>query len=215
MIFKYAALPLALLPTFVTAMEENIEQESRYYLGAFASRSSFNVANHQFFNNGNEHIEDQDKAFKVVGGYKLSEHFFVELGYVDFGKYGLKKYDFYRSYEGELKNKVVLDILGKLKGLTLSLASNVAITDGISLYGKTGVLNWTAEFNASMPFYNDDIMLELKPVKESGYDIFAGLGVAYQYEKISFHCEYEYYTFELYSSDDNVSLLSAGLSYHF
>lgn len=80
-------------------------------------------------------LDASDTSFKVFGGYQVTEHFAVELSYIDGG-----------TAEDTIQG---VDIEISSDGVQGSLLGIVPIGDRFALYGRAGILSWEAELYAS------------------------------------------------------------------
>lgn len=96
--------------------------------------------------------------------------------------------------------------LYSLRGVTLSGMGTLPINQGLSLFGKIGVLNWNEG-----PRAMDGSML-YSANNGHGLDVTYGAGGQYMFSPgLSLHAEWDRYTI----NQNDVDLFSAGLRYHF
>jgi len=76
---------------------------------------------------GTSNCEDSDSAWKLFGGYRLSERLSIEGAYVSLG-------DFYKKGENS-----------DISALTANAVGTIPVTEKFDIFGKLGVMRWSSD----------------------------------------------------------------------
>ncbi len=161
------------------------------YLGAALSRSTIDTDS-DFFG---FRYQDDDTAYKFIGGIRPFDSLAIEVNYVDFGNiiFDDRAIDGFRS---EFETKAID-------------ASAVVFVGGpvVELFGKIGAVYWDADSVLQGGIGGLDLRNS-----DSGADITWGAGVQAQLASIALRLEYENFNI---SDTDKVELWSLGFTYTF
>lgn len=157
-------------------------QDSRIYIGASAGQSSVDEGV----------VDDDDTSYKVFGGLGFSEHFAVELGYVDFGSFEARPIT---APPGLVFDFDVSGVYGNVVGL-------LPFTRNFYGFAKLGLSRW----EAGTP------IADLTGADDSGFDIMGGVGVQYLLNN-QFALRGEFERFEVDEAD--MDLWSFGVLFKF
>jgi len=125
---------------------------------------------------GSSTLDDSDTSFSLFGGYRVSEYFAVEAGYVDFGT---MKY----------RSTGVVDPMGlppasaafsadvEAAGFTVAAIGSIPIGNSFDVHGRAGVLFADTEFTVSAAMLDASAS---DSVSENSQDFFYGIGVGLQ-----------------------------------
>jgi len=107
--------------------------------------------------------EDKDTAWKIFGGYKITERLSAEAAYVNLG-------DIHKTTGGGVQNSDV-------SAITASGVAAMPITDQIDIFGKLGLMRWSSDNTAG---------------SESGFGMTYGVGAKMNIsEKTKLRAEWE------------------------
>ena len=107
--------------------------------------------------------EDKDTAWKVFGGYKMTERLSAEAAYVNLG-------DIHKTTGGTVQNSDV-------SALTAAAVAAMPINDQFDIFGKVGVMRWSSDNTAG---------------DESGFGMTYGVGAKMNIsEKTKLRAEWE------------------------
>ena len=107
--------------------------------------------------------EDKDTAWKVFGGYKMTERLSAEAAYVNLG-------DIHKTSGGTVQNSDV-------SALTAAAVAAMPISDQFDIFGKVGVMRWSSDNTAG---------------DESGFGMTYGVGAKMNIsEKTKLRAEWE------------------------
>ncbi len=149
--------------------------------------------------------DDQDRGYKLFGGYRYNQYLSVEAGYFDLGRFG---YTTTTTPVGTLSGNI------RLKGLNLDGVGTLPITDKFSVFGRVGV----AYTQANESFTGTGAVSGLNPSPTSREaNLKVGLGVQYALtDTLSLRAEIERYRIDnAVSNKGDVDLASIGLVYRF
>ena len=77
-------------------------------------------------------VDDDSTAFRIVGGWRVNQHFALEIGYHDFG-------DFEQNIDSAgATGKVNLSA----DGFTFGVTGSIPVSERFSLFGRAGVFFW-------------------------------------------------------------------------
>jgi opacity protein-like surface antigen len=148
-------------------------------------------------------LDEDDRGWKIFGGYRYHENFAVEVFYADFGKTELD------LAAGDTIEGITM--LGgasaedEAKSYGVSAVLLLPVSDRFDLYGKLGLHRWNTEESGTVmgvPYDGD----------ESGTDAFFGIGAGFSpTENVTVRLEYERYRFD----NDDVSATTLGVALHF
>ncbi len=129
--------------------------------------------------------EDKDTAWKIFGGYKITERLSAEAAYVNLG-------DIHKTTGGVVQNSDV-------SAMTASGVAAMPINDQIDIFGKLGVMRWSSDNTAG---------------DESGFGMTYGVGAKMNIsEKTKLRAEWEKFPGVETSpgSKSDVNMLSVGV----
>ncbi len=153
------------------------QAEGNWYVGVGAGKADIDERG----------LDDDDTAFKANGGYRFSDYFGVELGYVDLGD----------LEDGRSRNALEVD------GVSIGAVGTLPINDNFSLHGKVGTYFWDLDATGAVAAQFSD---------DSDNDIYFGGGVRYEFDNnVSLVGEWERYEID----DLDVDLFSVGVAYSF
>lgn len=165
--------------------------DNGFYLGGALSRSTIDTDD-EFF--GFEY-EDEDTAYKLIGGFRPLDAFAIEANYVDFGEivFDDTAADGFRGeYESRALDAFAVGFLG---------------VPFVEAFGKVGLVYWDADAVLQGGIGGIDLS-----DSESGADLAYGAGVQANFGSLSARLEYE--RFEI-SDVDSTELWSLGLTWTF
>lgn len=129
------ALLAGFLPLAAAATHEGRHAQPGFHLGAGGGSNSVNGSD--YTGDGN-HVDDTQRAYKALAGYRFSEMVSLEAQYIDFGT----------ARDGG--NSV------KAHGVTVGGVLEAPITRYVHPYAKAGVLFWDADGSFNGVNRNDD-----------------------------------------------------------
>lgn len=150
---------------------------------------------------------DQDKGYKILGGYQFNRNFAVEAGFFDLGSFG---YTAHTTPTGSLTGDV------RIKGVNLDLVGIFPLTEKWSLLGRVGATSarTNGSFSATgagrVPYANAN-------PRERAVNPKVGVGVMYDFnESWALRGEAERYRInDAVGNKGDVDMLSIGLIYRF
>lgn len=166
-----------------------------FYIGGSVGRSAADDGNAvpDLITSGS--VDGTDTGFKIFGGYQFNPYFGLELAWVDLGT---------AKYSGSFAGFPVTGGSVKTDGFNFSAVGTYPFGSGFAVFGKVGAFAWESRQNdvtAGTPFSN----------KESGGDVFFGVGVSYDFTRnIGVRAEWE-----RFKAVGDIDLLSVGLAYKF
>lgn len=166
-----------------------------FYLGGSVGKSDFDDDNAipDLITSGS--VDGSDTGFKIFGGYQFSQHFGVELAWVDLGKAG---------YSGTFFGTPVTGGSVETSGLNISAVGTLPLGSGFALFGKAGFFAWESkakDVTGGAPFSG----------KEDGTDLSLGIGASYDLTK-NFGIRAEW---ERFKAVGDIDLWSVGIAYKF
>lgn len=142
--------------------------------------------------------DDQDTAFKILGGYRVNPNFAVEVGYTNLGEVSA-------SFTG------LGTISIESSGFEVLAVGIAPVAPNWSLFGKLGFFIWDVDAKDGTGLVGD--------MSESGSDLTYGFGVSYDFSKSNaLRLEYQVYTDigdANTTGQDDVSVLGASLIFKF
>lgn len=182
-------LPAAFLAISAPAAAQ--QSDMGFYIGGAYGMSSFDIDTAGITNPS---VDDSDSGFKIFGGYQFSRNWGVEVGYVDFGKAGIRGSILGTPFNGDLG----------VTALTVAGTGTMPMNESFSLLGKVGIWNWDAKASVAA-------LGTVGTASDSGTDLFFGVGLRYNLSKnLGLQLEVEQY-----SGDDSITYTSLGLRYKF
>jgi OOP family OmpA-OmpF porin len=137
-------------------------------------------------------VDGDDSGFKIYGGFQFTKHWGAEVGYVDFGKAGIRGSVIGIPFTGDLG----------ITAFTLAGTGTLPLGTNFALLGKVGLAQWEADASVS----------GAGSASDSGSDMFYGIGARYSFNKnLSVQAEYEVLDMDV----DSVTMMSIGLRYKF
>jgi len=170
-----------------------LAQDTGFYLGGSIGQSQFDVDTGQLSALGATGIstDDSDSGWKIFGGYQFNKTWGLEVGYVDFGKVGIK---------GTAGGPFTVNL--DLTAFTVAGTGTVPLANAFSAFGKAGLYIWDSKASSSGT---------IVATGNDGTDLMLGAGVLYNLSKnVAIQGEIEYF-----AGDDTVTLFSIGLRFKF
>ena len=134
--------------------------------------------------------DETDTAYKIFGGYQFNKHFAVEGFYTDLGEFS--------------ESDAGIDIVAEADTFGVAFVGILPLSEQFDLFAKVGVHRWDIEVvgkGGSTVVTGDD----------SGTDVMYGVGASYSLtDSVAIRAEWENY-----SGDDDLTALSAGVTYSF
>jgi len=200
--------------------------EGFYVVGAIGqSRVHDDISRSDFPGADSFSHDTQDTAYKFQVGYQLSENFALEGGYVDLGKSSVKASTYLPD------PRVTNELTGnwQASGLTFAGVLTLPINEGLSIFGKLGVINAKVESKISVATYGGIFPLvmpnppnpRVQTISESSTNIKPSFGIGARYDfgnGVGIRGEIE--RFNNLGDDDktgeaDVDLYSIGVTYNF
>lgn len=142
--------------------------------------------------------DDQDTAFKILGGYQVNPNFAVEVGYTNLGEASA-------SFAG------LGTVSVESSGFEVLAVGIAPVAPNWSLFGKLGFFIWDVDAKDGTGLVGN--------MSESGSDLTYGFGVSYDFSKSNaLRLEYQVYTDigdANTTGQDDVSVLGASLIFKF
>jgi OOP family OmpA-OmpF porin len=150
---------------------------------------------------------DEDRGYKVFGGYQFNRNLAVEAGFFDLGSFG---YTATTTPIGSLGGDI------RIKGINLDLVGMFPITDKLSVLGRVGVTSartrgsFGATGAASLPYASAN-------PSERATNVKFGAGLNYDFtESLAMRLEAERYRVnDAVGNKGHVDMVSVGLVYRF
>jgi OOP family OmpA-OmpF porin len=150
---------------------------------------------------------DQDRGYKIFGGYQLNRNFAVEAGFFDLGNFG---YTARTAPAGSLTGDI------RIRGLNLDLVGILPLTDRFSAFGRVGVTSartegqFSATGAARVPYANANPSQRATNAK-------FGAGLMYDFtESLGMRVEAERYRIsDAVGNRGHADMVSVGLVYRF
>lgn len=156
-------------------------------------------------------VDNSDSAWKVFGGYEISRHLAIEVGYSDLHNDADMRTTFSGVSNGtgsrfvSLPGGAVSVDIDDIRGYFLAATGSLPLTDRFDLRAKLGAISWDAR--------QTTIDVNQRTQSLNGTDALIGLGMGYRFEGgIEIRGEVERY-FDVGAADQQVTALS--FSYHF
>jgi OmpA-OmpF porin, OOP family len=154
---------------------------------------------------------DSDNAFKVFGGYRLSDYIALEAGYFDLGEFSYKAFT-NRVTPPNAAGVFTADT--KLRGLNIDLVGFLPLNERLSAFGRIGATRY--ENKDSFRGFG---AMEVAPFGNSNRETSHKFGAGLQYdfnENLAMRVEAERYDIEdVMLRDKDVDMYSVGLVYRF
>jgi OmpA-OmpF porin, OOP family len=148
---------------------------------------------------GAPQIDDEDTSFRFFIGYRTMEWFAVELGYVDFG--GVDT-----TFIDPTLGNVRLDV--DASGFDAQ-AIGLLKFEKVDLYAKAGLILWNVDTRGRA---GSGLLTFDRSFSDDGTDLVFGAGVKYSFlERWAVRLEYE--NFAIDGLDDDVGMISAGITW--
>jgi len=121
---------------------------------------------------GGVSCDDNDTAWRILGGYQFNKHLAVELGYTDVGEVSASAGTARASIEAKIWELVAV--------------GSWPFTPNFSAYGKLGMYRGDTDFTTNIPGFSNE--------SESNSDLTYGLGVRWDFTKnLGVRAEYQIY----------------------
>jgi OmpA-OmpF porin, OOP family len=116
--------------------------------------------------------DDKDTAWRILGGYQLSKHLAVELGYTDVGEVSASAGTASATIEAKIWEVVAV--------------GSWPFTPNFSAFGKLGLYRGETDFSTNIPGFGNE--------SESNTDMTYGIGVRFDFTKnLGVRAEYQIY----------------------
>lgn len=149
--------------------------------------------------------DNNDKAYKVFGGYQFNPYFGLEAGYFNLGEFGFKSTT---TPAGTLDGRIKLD------GMNIDMVGTLPVNDQLSVLGRLGVHNARTRdtFAATGAVVANSLSRE---TTETNYK--AGFGFAYKFsQSMSLRGELERYRVnDAIGNKGNINVASLSLVFPF
>jgi len=121
-------------------------------------------------------LDDSDTSFSLFGGYRVSEYFAVEAGYVDFGTMEYRATGMV-SPVGLPQTAVTFSADVEATGFTVAAIGSVPIGNAFDVHGRAGVLFADTELTLGGSMLG---VTASESISDNSQDFFYGLGVGLQ-----------------------------------
>ena len=148
---------------------------------------------------------EDDKGFKIGGGYKLNDNFAIEVAYVDLGEFeaddeSVSTLEFISGYSID-KAYVEID------GFEFNVLASAPVSGNAAVFAKLGFFIWDAAAKVDFTSFGNQTVSD-----DDGNDLLFGIGFMVGVsKKVAFKCEYTRYD----AFDGDSDLLSAGINLSF
>lgn len=144
---------------------------------------------------GYSSCDTKDTGYKLTGGYKLDQHFALEMSYIDFGKVTAKRFGVNYSVE--------------VDAITLAGALRANFAPNLGGVVRLGVASVDSKGSSSGgPYYASDSQNKTKA--------YFGLGLEYAFnQRVKGLLEADFTNAERYGETASVRMFSAGVQYNF
>jgi OOP family OmpA-OmpF porin len=126
---------------------------------------------------GSSTLDDSDSSFSLFGGYRFSENFALEAGYVDFGAAKYRGSGIVDPIGAQPPFAVTFAEDMELTGFTAAAVSVVPVSAAFDLHARLGVL--FAQTDASVAISTGSLTAS-ESVSVDSQELFFGLGVGLQ-----------------------------------
>lgn len=149
-----------------------LAQDQGWYVGATIGKSSQDDACAGSSVAGVS-CDDEDTAWRILGGYQFNKHFAVEAGYTDVGEASASGGGFNASVEAKIWEVVAV--------------GSWPFTPNFSAYGKLGLYRGETDFNTNIPGVGN--------ASESNNDLTYGIGARWDFTRnLGARLEYQVYS---------------------
>ena len=138
-------------------------------------------------------VDGDDSGFKIYGGFQFTKHWGAEVGYVDFGKAGLRGSILGIPFTGD----------ASVTAFTFAGTGTLPLSEKFSLLGKVGLWMWDTGCSGAIC---------VSSASDSDTDMFYGIGARYNINK-NWGVQFEWEQFQ--TDVDSVTLTSIGVRYKF
>jgi hypothetical protein len=140
---KRLAFVMAIGLAHVAPAQENAKEEDRGpYIGLSLGSFSYEKDDRPF----GIHVDDTTSAYRIIGGYRFSDHFALEGSWGEAG--GLEDSVTVPTSQGDLG----IDLKGEYEVLTIRALGIMPLGEKLSLYGGIGY--YDAELDATVTMHN-------------------------------------------------------------
>ncbi len=201
---KRTLITSALLSTLLSTAA--LADSGNFYAGISAGKSDIDTDVSNL--TGTASLDEDDKGFKLSGGYQYNENIAVEVHYTDLGEAELN---------GNSGDTFVLDgttfaftandvkVTSEGESYGIAAVFSFPLTDAIKPFARIGIQHWEIDGSVTSTAGNADF-------SDDGTDPFYGVGVDVQLsDSIALRAEYEHY--ELDSED--AEFLAVGIRVSF
>ncbi|MDH4151978.1 MAG: outer membrane beta-barrel protein [Betaproteobacteria bacterium] len=174
------------------------QQNTGYYIGASVgqSKTSIDAAPYAAIGAVVTKSDDSNSAFRIFGGYQLTNYLGIEASYVDLGAFGAS---------GTI-GAAGFSATGDVNGVSLTGIGTLPLGQKVSLLGNAGVFFSKVKATASVGTIPGS-------AKDDDTDITAGIGLKYDLSKnVAARLDATYYGL---GDNGNAKLYSLGLQYKF
>jgi OmpA-OmpF porin, OOP family len=145
--------------------------------------------------------DTKDTAYKVFGGYRFTRNVGAELSYVDLGKF----------HATGTSAGLPFDVKTGVTGVTLQAVGIAPYGNEFSFMGRVGGIYWDMKTSASLAGMSGS-------TGDHGFDLALGVGAQYKFTlNAGVRLDFDYYPNlgNNNTGEDNISVISIGLSYSF
>jgi len=192
---------------------DNSYDKTGWYMGANIGKSTANIDDGRIINNllqgglSTTSIDDNedDRGYKLFGGYQFNRYFSLEAGYFDLGEF---------DFSAETLPLGTLDGRIKLKGINFDVVGYIPFTEKLSGFGRIGA-NYA---EAKDTFRGTGAVNVLDPnASERALNPKVGVGLQYDFsQKWGMRLEAERYRInDAVGNKGDIDLVSVGVIYRF
>lgn len=150
-------------------------------------------------------LDDDDRAWRVLGGYRLNPYFAVEGGYVDLGEIKSSS-RVTGANPGTIKTTLESD------AVFLTALGGYPVTESLFAYGKLGLLRWDSEAKSTADLLSGTATAR---ADDDDIDLTYGVGVNLRVsERFAVRLDWDRYQLGG-DVDTDVDVVSIGLQAHF
>ncbi|MGY4677264.1 porin OmpA [Pasteurella sp. P03HT] len=217
---KKTAIALTIAALAAASVAQAAPQANTFYVGAKAGWASFHDGLNKLNYSNNDvslSTKNDSVTYGVFGGYQITDHFAVELGYDDFGRAKLKLAP---KVQAPIESMTIAKHTNH--GAHLSLKASYPVLEGLDVYARVGAALVRSDYKIADELAATGEIVRNHSLKVS--PVFAG-GVEYAFiPELALRVEYQwlkgvgkYKTASGHQVDYSPSIgsVTAGLSYRF
>jgi OOP family OmpA-OmpF porin len=171
------------------------ENEQGFYIGGGFGQFNVQIDDVDDTDNAIERLDDDDRAWKLFGGYRFNPHIALELAYIDFGDAS----DSTTTASGSSGDYSV-----GISGLAPYVIGTLPLGP-VELFGKVGYYFYDLDIDADL----DDLGGNVFDTSDSGEDLLYGFGVGMTFIE-HLHARLEYEKIEADDIDDADAIWLSG-----